>query len=182
MGAKKYTNNKKFTNGFTLIELLVVISIVGLLSTVILSNLNTARVKAEDAKKQILVRQYYEAFQQYLLYNDGNLPPIVPDADGNGTDLTGRIIPLFVAQGILPNTSMATEITNNFIVYIWKNYTTPAPVSVGEVNNRNARIAGCGNSPEAKGMVIFWFKTGMSASQFYRQVPSWSGANAFCFY
>ncbi len=37
--------------GFTLIELLVVISIVGLLSSIVLSSLNATRAKARDAKR-----------------------------------------------------------------------------------------------------------------------------------
>lgn len=66
--------------GFTLIELLVVISIIGILATLVITNLNEARARARDASlKQNLV-QLKTALRLY--YNDYQGYP----ATGNGTN------------------------------------------------------------------------------------------------
>lgn len=52
--------------GFTLIELLVVIAIIGVLSSVVLASLNTARAKANDAKIRTDLRQISTALQFYF--------------------------------------------------------------------------------------------------------------------
>lgn len=51
--------------GFTLIELLVVISIIGLLSSVVLTSLNSARGRARDARRISEIRQLQSALEVY---------------------------------------------------------------------------------------------------------------------
>ncbi|MBL1434018.1 type II secretion system protein [Candidatus Wolfebacteria bacterium] len=59
--------------GFTLIELLVVIAIIGMLSSVVLASLNTARESARDAKRKQDLKQIQVAMELY--YNDNNVFP-----------------------------------------------------------------------------------------------------------
>src|SRR5690349_13778227 len=55
--------------GFTLIELLVVIAIIGLLSSVVLASLNSARTKARNANRVATVRQIETALALYYSTN-----------------------------------------------------------------------------------------------------------------
>ncbi len=56
------------SKGFTLVELLVVISIIGILATVALVSLNSARIKARDAKRVADIRQIALALE--FCYNE----------------------------------------------------------------------------------------------------------------
>jgi len=72
---KKLRNKNK---GFTLIELLVVIAIIGLLASVVLLALNSARAKSRDAKRIADMRQIATALELY--FNDNSGYPTYADA------------------------------------------------------------------------------------------------------
>lgn len=80
-------NNKE---GFTLIELLVVIAIIGLLSTLSILALNTARARARDTKRVADVKQIQTALEMY--YNDnGQYPTSTDIVPGNSIGTTTNI-------------------------------------------------------------------------------------------
>lgn len=72
----------KKSRGFTLIELLVVIAIIGILSSVVLASLNSARQKSRDARRIGDVKQLQLALEMYYDSNSGypsTTAALVPD-------------------------------------------------------------------------------------------------------
>jgi general secretion pathway protein G len=60
--------------GFTLIELLVVIAIIGILSSVVLASLNSARQKSRDARRIADIKQLQLALELFADSNSGGYP------------------------------------------------------------------------------------------------------------
>jgi prepilin-type N-terminal cleavage/methylation domain-containing protein len=80
---------KQVQKGFTLIELLVVIAIIGLLSSVVLLSLNSAREKARNARRVADARQIVGALE---LYYDSQTSSTYPVTAANvKTDLVSYL-------------------------------------------------------------------------------------------
>ena len=68
-------SNNNAKKGFTLIELLVVVAIIGLLASVVLASLNSAREKTQYARAKVDIDQLRRAMLTYKIDHD-ELPPI----------------------------------------------------------------------------------------------------------
>lgn len=63
---KGRSGDHRFTLGFTLIELLVVIAIIGVLASIVLASLNSARRKSRDARRITDLKQIQLALELYF--------------------------------------------------------------------------------------------------------------------
>ncbi len=78
---KGMTNFYKSQKGFTLIELLVVIAIIGILASVVLVSLGSARTSGGDAKIKSQLNSFRTAMELYYASNN-NYGPAGTAADG----------------------------------------------------------------------------------------------------
>lgn len=77
--------NHRKKGGFTLIELLVVIAIIGILSSVVLASLNSAREKSRDARRISDIKQLQLALELYF------------DSNANYPTSTAALVPSYIA-------------------------------------------------------------------------------------
>ncbi len=74
----------KFKKGFTLVELLAVIAIIGILASVVLASLSTARRKARDARRVADIKQLQLAVELYA------------DSSGIYPSLLSSLVPTYI--------------------------------------------------------------------------------------
>ncbi len=113
------------SRGFTLIELLVVIAIIGILSSVVLASLNSARGKANDAKRYANIQAVRSALELYAADHNGQYP----NAGGNWisqcagwTQATAaNTVPGLVSGGYIPQlpTDPDQNISGNQCCYLY---------------------------------------------------------------
>ena len=103
------------SQGFTLIELLVVIAIIGLLSSIVLASLNTARAKSRDARRVSEAKQVMNALQLYSLNNNGQYPasPGTADAACGGVAYCLATISPSLVPAYLPAIPVDPQYPNN---------------------------------------------------------------------
>ncbi len=98
--------------GFTLIELLVVISIIGTLSSVVISSLNTSRAKSRDAVRVEQVQEIVKAAGTYYTDVGDYLFPINP----NRTICLGKVDGETCWGGLIPgNTRMQNILVPTYL-------------------------------------------------------------------
>ncbi|MFZ2831725.1 MAG: prepilin-type N-terminal cleavage/methylation domain-containing protein [Minisyncoccia bacterium] len=129
----------KKQKGFTLIELLVVISIVGILSGVVLSTLNSARAKARDAQRYSDLYQIRTALNMYFsdigvypstlpwilpnsgyqtICNNGINASTIPFSNSGATGWIPNLAPLYIPS--LPSDPQGCLGVGNYHGYLYK--------------------------------------------------------------
>jgi|SRR3990167_2583085 len=98
----------KRNKGFTLIELLVVIAIIGILSSVVLASLNTARGKGSDAAVKATMAN---ARAQAELYYDSNTQSYLGVCAAAGTAVPGGVATILA--GAVTNSNDANAAVDN---------------------------------------------------------------------
>ncbi len=102
----QFTTGKDQERGFTLIELLVVVAIIGLLGSMVLASLSTARAKARDVRRLADMRTMQTALEFYIdkfgRYPDSDFSGYGGwDTPGNGSFITPLVTNSFLPTNIL---------------------------------------------------------------------------------
>ena len=115
---------KQTKRGFTLIELLVVISIIGLLSSVVLTAVSNARMKSRDVQRIQAMEEIKKALALYY-HDNGYYPPVIANswslpASTGWASLTTALVPAYIS--VLPKDPSNTAAGNYLGIYTGTSY------------------------------------------------------------
>jgi prepilin-type N-terminal cleavage/methylation domain-containing protein len=138
MGVKNLRNKQQ--KGFTLIELLVVIAIIGLLASVVLLALNSARAKSRDAKRISDVRQIMSGLELY--FNECGSYPIGTNINTTTTTnaklYTGTAATCGTNDGTATNGGIGTTSSGTVLIAQMPSSPTPADSTTCQTGTANA--------------------------------------------
>lgn len=118
--------------GFTLIELLVVIAVIGILASVVLASLNSARGKARDSRRKSDLAQIRTAMEFYLDEHAGAYPGVqgfFSNRDVGGNNNINVLQPIYISS--VPDDPQHVQGSAPTYLHMTKNYTD------GSVNSGN---------------------------------------------
>jgi len=149
--------------GFTLVELLVVISIIGLLSTIAIVSLGSARAKSRDTKRIADMKQFSTALEQY--YSDqGGYPAVTTMLATWTASGTPPVAPL-AANDIVLGTATSNTLTSI-------NTTAPSTPATSSIGSGTAGTVYMGNIPK-------YPTPGQSGKT--SDCAGWAGSAAYCY-
>ena len=149
--------HSRIRRGFTLIELLVVIAIIGILASIVLASLNSARRKSRDARRVADIKQLQLALELYFDANNSAYPaalsslaptyiPTVPnDPLGGAYNFASCSTAYHIAAGLEEQTNPALQSDRDANVNV--NCATAASNGALDTNNSTAACgSGSGRS------------------------------------
>lgn len=109
--------------GFTLIELLVVIAIIGVLASIVLASLNSARQKSRDARRITDVKQIQLALELYFDGTGANQYPVATTGATNCTATLAYGLQVLATSNYIPQIPRDPNMTGVDACYA---YATPS--------------------------------------------------------
>jgi prepilin-type N-terminal cleavage/methylation domain-containing protein len=108
--------------GFTVLELLIVIAVIGILSSMVMSSMNNAKISARDAGRRLTVEEIQHALELYNVDNAA-YPIVVTPSDLSV--LSSYLVPKYISTIAYDTTNITSATyyrpnsrTDGYLIYV----------------------------------------------------------------